>query len=700
MKKLSRKLVLVALAALASVSITGSVEAKKKRGYPSVISLDKPDLDLAISGRVREEFFYLDKVSSLRDNYNDTYHFWRNKVNLGLYLEHGKQEYGEPAVEAKVRLTAFNYWDNATKYTPIIEEANYLEYKEFRKKSLQLEDSPAHTGIVPLLYQEEAWLAMNFDVFWKKLAPMPTTLKVGYFPYMVGRGVSLGDYYDGGIEYMGWEPKGNAGNASQAPAGLLLDIEFSDKYNLELYYSKRSAVTTSPRQTRAPIKAIRLDVPFEAKDPLAIERGTQNDGSIFSAKLDIDYTLGKSKFHLEPYIVYADTPEQTIEMTDDASSKLGTIGAMLEIKGKGDLPKYVFNMEGAVQFGEQELYAIDRNHQVVDIEEGQLLDKWSHIWYKSWNAAAPVSVTKDVEEVVYMRHNRGLEQQGAQIRDKNGALISWTGPLEPYNADLPFGKLRRFRPGYKLKYRGKMLMADFGMYLFKKPLTKLSLAAGYFSGDDYPYNTEVDKNYNGFLPLRDSNYLGHSVNSFAMLYARKIPRPKNVAEHKAYAFNDDSTVTNLKYIGAGVMMHPFWHPKKMIIMANVLGFWEDKAPYMWDKTKTRDVAGENAGDPYAPYYGGVYDGLQKKLGFVGAQTTKRASSFLGTEVNATIVWNVLESLQLVGIFAAYFPGQLYKDIEAQPNRNTRRFTSSGQALYEGLGSKAVIGGNLRMTYKF
>lgn len=333
--------------------------------------------------------------------------------------------------------------------------------------------------------------------------------------------------------------------------------------------------------------------------------------------------------------------------------------------------------------------------------------------------------------VINLDANRSVDKNGEQLQTANLGGVPVTirvsdkevGLLNPFNVvTLPAGGTiaqfidlttpqnvvnsnlvgnERFRKPFKLDYSGFMFMGDIS-YTFEKCPLKVALAGTYISGDAYPYNEQRSRKFKGFMTQRDYNYIGHEVRSLAVLFARVGPRPMNISYNKLYAYNHFQDMSNLAFIGGGLNWFPLKKRDKMSINTNVLGFWTPGRVNKWDVNATPNIDTGNA----------VLDTLQNgalklasdKLGFQGWETNHRASRYMGTELNLIAEYFVLENLRLYTLDAIFFPGQLYKDLKGQPNRNTRRLDVTpgreGEAVYESLGSKVAYGLNLGLRYTF
>lgn len=729
------------------------------------ITLPGQDVDLLIGGRIRHEGVYFDKTLTLRDDFNDRYAFNRTKINLDFHSQHGLRTYGKPAIDMHTTLTSMTIWDDANTYTPLVEEptllnrGNHLLETEF--------DSHKHKGVVPLLYLDEGWVRLYVDTILEMTYPLRIT--IGHFPFILGRGVALGDYPDGAEKYLGWHTPGNPGNATHRSPGILLSADLTDWCTLELYYSLWKKRSHGLDFTRKVINARRLDV--ENRNSIeALERGTHNDTMIFAARLGIKHQFShNNSLYVEPYALFIDAPELTLEFEGDSAARIATFGCMAEYNNSG----FSFNAEVASQFGSHTVHPIDRNHvilgdsyyretattfglssdpnalpQITLSKTGGRLDMTggsparynSHVLLGVKNLSnreeylpyRAYYLNSELTDVINSPQNRDLSAQGAQLKDTDGStyksqkfttdiinqeqqhqygaymfktgvdyydqfvgILTKTPNGTLYNAAIPFGYGTRFRKGYTLDMSGIMAMVDIA-YALPSKKARFALAAGYISGDEYPFNEENNKVFSGFVPFKDANYVGRQVTSFALLYCRKLPRPTNFVDGIFAAENAYESITNLSYIGCGGQVH-LDSEKRLRLEINALQFWMPVAPYTWDTSAERQFTGHADASKLKSIYAHIQE---KEIIFAGDQTMRRASSNLGSEINMVLSCRMTDNLECAIRAGIFIPGKLYSDISGMPNKNTVRYDRDGRRHHESLGTLPAIGGMLRITYKF
>jgi hypothetical protein len=734
----------------------------------SSLFLSSYDVDMTLGGRVRHETFNFTSPLVFRSDYFDKYTFQRAKFNLDIESSFGRRTHGESVIDARIRITSFNVTDNYDVYTPIVLEPIAFHSKNYIRKS-EIGDHQ-HDSTVTLAYLEDGYVDVKLDKFLP--LTVKTAFRIGYFPFLIGRGLALGDYYGGAVDMLGWKEEGDVGNTTQRSPGLTLTCGDPAQCAIQAYYSKWKSHSQGPDHTRKELRARRLDRDEFLNDPATIQRGYSADRDVCAVRGLLSHSSGMDgfSFYAEPYFVYVNAPELTVEYEGDASARLATVGCMVDWRYNG----WRVNAEIGLQFGHQTMHAIDRNHLVfddayytetateydgavaqqsvtsgrLDVTRGTPAAYHSHVMlgittadpesstYVHSGEFLPYRAYYVSDELSHVNAHRSPEEQGAMIRrgaptsntdthiagtvhqSKKMTTDAGTVPgndsaYSPYtfksgiayyddlftvqphgtlfNANIPFGGATRFRNEYTLDLHGAVALLDVS-YTFPSQKLTFAGAVGYISGDDDPCNTEVNKRYNGFIPLRDANYEGHIVKSYAVLAARKIARPSTFSERLLYAQNNFESSTNLEYFGLAAVIRPLTDRSELTIESNLLYFWEDVPPFIWDKKSTRDFG--------STVLNGIWSKLQEDLHFSGYQTTKRASQQLGLEFNTVVTWRPIPSIELRALFATFVPGKLYRDIDGTPNAYAIRLDADGDVHLESLGHTVPFGGMVRLTYFF
>ena len=681
----------------------------------SLVKLKSEDINLTLGGRLKEDYFFYQRVRTLSDKFFDQNDFFRHKLQLDFKMDQGAKKNGTPTTEAGIRLTNYVIWQQNHYYTPFSRE----NVRSLDLDSVITANNVGSKTLMPIIYVEDAWFKLNIDTFCHTLNKNPTFFKIGFFEYEVGRGISLGYHNDMAVEYLGWPGQSNFTRYPQMPPGMLLHSNILSDLSLELYFMKWHENDANLNDVTAPTRAQRLG-------SSRTERGSNKDRN--SWVLKFQYTPPDKLLedvYFEPYWIYTKAPDQVLEFDADASSRLHTFGAMLEFKKNN----FDVNVEVAGQSGEQNVYGIDRNVKMLskDNSSGMVREVFSHIVIPPapelnipnnlGRRKVPVKnegqfsyenydPQKDLSFIVNSDQNRNVNQQGKPII--GGGWNQGNKSVQIYNSDL-FGNAR-FRKPYKLDLNGFMAIADIG-YTFDNYPFRVAGTAGHISGDNYPYNEEVDKTYHGFIPQR-SRYKGLDVRSTLIFDRLVIPRPLNITYRTMYAFNNLKDVSNLEFLGVGGTWYPFKKRTKGTLTANCIFFWEDANLYKWDKDGHHPdplIEAQIAYDRAKLGFRGVnpiyksedyYKNSNPDATNKGWLSDQTASRFLGAEIDVKGQIQLISECRLQGKVCLFVPGGLYKDLDGQPNELTQYVDAQGLSHYESLGHKYAFAFIIGLDYTF
>lgn len=667
----------------------------------SEVHLTSHNLRLYFGGLLNDDFFLYTHAYTLRNDYHDQVDFFRHKLHLDMVVTQGTNICGKPASQAGIRLKNYVFWQNEGAYTPITIDSINIPQLD----NLNIAQNTKVRPLIPLIFVEQAWFKLNFDVFTDCFKDNPTFLKVGYFPYIVGRGVALGFHEDLAVDYLGWAGDGGFTRYPFMPPGILFRTEVNENLTWDIYFNLWRETNASLSDVLQPERASRL----YGKRP---ERGSGKDRITWVTKLDFSKSYeGFGDVLLEPYFLYVDAPEQGIEFNADASSKLFTLGVMADLKYNN----FNVNVEIAGQFGHQHIHAIDRNVvQITRSATGQMQNSFSHIVFDNSESQSLVTASRDQAAIptpsleadifepqnyadfyVEQPFNRDLNQQGEQILRLPGTVAkidAHSAKQNIFNSET-FGN-NRFRNPYTLSYQSFMALADI-TYEFKDQPFKLAASVGHISGDNYPYNEEVSRHYNGFIPLR-SRYRGHGIQNFFMFDRQVTPRPLNISYRTLYAFNDLKDLSNLQFIGFGTTWYPYQDRNKLSITGTIMWLWEAATLKKWDKNGKHpdaDIEKQLKRLRNTPIDG-------KPTLFSGWEKQEHASRMLGTEYNLKAIYQVLDHCLWVTKLVVFVPGGLYKDLLGQPNQVTQRIDEQGLLRYDSLGHQAAFAFVTGLKYDF
>lgn len=674
----------------------------------SELHLTTHDLKMFIGGKLKDEAYLYSYINTLRTDYHDRIDFFRHKFNLDLMINQGTKKFGRPSSEAGVRIMNYVFWQDESNYLPItVDRINLLPVD-----NLQIAQNLKAKALIPLIFVEQAWFKLHFDTFTDTFKNNPTFLQVGYFPYMVGRGVTMGFHDDLAVDYLGWAGEGGYTRYPFMPPGALFRMQITDQLTWDAYFNLWRETNASLIDVLSPERSSRLSGPPE--------RGSGKDRQTWVTKFNYsaqDECLGN--LVIEPYFVYVNAPELMVELPADASSKLYTIGVMTDWR-KNNLS---FNIEVAGQFGHQNIHAIDRNvEQLTSGSNGQINRSFSHVNLiiqanpevnpvrraespVSQDTQIPVGSTSEfVPDLQYHylvnnEQNRNIDSQGDKILRANGTPTSPSLGNNVINNTI-FAN-NRFRPGYRLSNKGFMALADISYEFECQPL-KIAGSIGHISGDNFPYNDEVDHTYRGFIPMR-SRYVGLGVQNFFIFDRLVLPRPLNISYRTLYAFNNLKDLSNLQFFGVGLTWFPFEDRKRMTVTTDMMFLWEHARLFKWDVNgKHPDPAIEaqlvRLRNTPTNANGNQFTGSPTL--FSGWESAEHARRFLGVEIDMKFSYKMLDHCDWNTKVVLFFPGGLYKDLIGQPNQNTQRIDERKFLRYDSLGKSPAFGFVTGFNYRF
>lgn len=685
------KYVLFLTALCFSTGLTCTLPTKYKNRDLTHFELHHKDAIFTLKGRLTDELFFYNRVNTLRDDYFDSNEFVRHKLNLDFTFIQDKHAYRAPTSEGFVRLTNYLYWQYNDKYMPCL-----VDQSDALRTNFNQAQSTLHArNLMPLIFPEQAWFKLNLERICDMLYDRPTSFKIGFFPYTLGRGISLGYHDDLGIESQGWAGEGDFTRYPYMPPAALFTTRIMKNLTTDFYFSKWREVDACIEQTTLPVRHNHLG-------EINPERGKGKDRNVLAIKADyITHPTALETWHLQPYWLYVNAPEQTIEIEADASAQLHTLGMMINIINDN----ISVNVECAGQYGYQDIHAIDRNSikdgnfthiflgandSRVPVPAGNLIKKGTDIGY--------VKAENELANVINSLNNRNLDMQGQPLVKANGSLLrvnpfsgssnNGSNDIQTYNSNIFNNK--RFRPGYRRNHCGAMALIDINYDFLTYPL-RVGAAAGHISGDEYPYNDELGGSNHGFIPLR-SRYKGEAVKSFLLFDRLIIPRPMNLSHKNLYAFNNLKNLSDLQYLGVSLSWFPLEDRKTMAVSNDLMFFWKAASINKWDKNgQCPDVLANQPNQ--LPFD-------QQQLNFTGWESTEPARRFLGTEFDFKLLYQFIDHCTVFTKLCLFFPGGLYKDLDGQPNIATRSVDMQGNMHYDSLGSQTALGFVCGLDYKF
>ncbi len=660
--------------------------------------------DLYYGGSIKTDYYGARRADTLRKDFiDDSFDQFRNRNEFSLAFSHKVDEYRVRPV-AQGQITIGN-----TTFGRAINKVKNLD-KELELNKYDAIFPPVKINLL------EAWMQVNIDQLFSNNEPFAMSAKIGFFPFFVGRGISLGDWYNGGSNLFGFAKTGVFRHSPKYAPGFLFSGELIKKtLHYDFYYS--------PAVTEEVYLASTGYLATTQEEPLS-------ERHIFAGRLKyaVDF-YDNSKSYFEPYFVYYNSPRQSIFTNYDAHLKNLTLGFMVDHKAKG----FEINGEFARQFGRLSVREklntfrpdivkfVGTNTSGAKAYDAPI----SPNFLRPFSGVVGTETICDKDGVAYA--------QGASAT--TNAYYALPRNLNEWREEGSFlPENQRFfehHPSYDVELAGAMATIDM-RYTFDEYPFKVAASFGYFSGDRYlndavdnfvaspslsrPLKNQPTRSAKNFLPLRDFYYRGLWALPMIMFNSGRVPRPYDLSVSDGIAYNETDAATDLIYGTIGCTFSFGETFSKLVISPCVGAYWKHSDTPIWDIkldqpgliADEQRVNAENAfilserPSPLLKASDYSYRALQ------GWQTTKFANKFLGMEVSCLASYQVTENVDIALKVGIFMPGQFYKDIEGTPNSNTQRkgerIASNGtfNAVAEnpGLGYNAAYGANLRIGYTF
>jgi len=580
------------------------------------VRAELPDWEYAFSGQFSEETFYAQFIKLL--NHNNPFDqalYFRHKLDIKTHLLFGRQIYGDPVAEFQFVLRNNGLWgSNDGTIKTINTETKILDAV-----------GQEHNHGIPryIFWMKELWLDINLAKALGLNFDTSHHFKIGAFPFQLGRGISLGDAYAVGPNYLGFY---SDGFVDQFACGALLEGDFiANKLHYDLYLAILQNKCNNFGEVAQKIRGQEyghFDTP---------QRGFGKINFVFASRLKWDALDGNyGKLNFEPYGLYNHDAEQKIEFVADAASKLATFG----LAGEYVFKQFEFGFDCAFNIGRQAVKGWDRNQiNLTNIDSRVALIN-SHVNDGMGNNI-PFVPKSDAQNMIINRNNT---QQDESLNKKIIGEVDAIGFLPKAGTEGPVSLVNagdRYRNAYNNQYRGYMAVADAACWLYKEDL-KIAVAAGISSGDQDPNLDRKDGVYSGFIPLQEA-YNGTRVKSVHFLGSGKIGRPLSIPqEDQTGTFAKTiSNFSNLIFWGTGIKWEPKSTKNKFLVWPNFLMFWED---FKINK----------------------FDLVTKK------ESCEKASSYLGIECNLFLDYYFFKDMKLFCISSIFIPGMHFTDIKGRP----------------------------------
>ncbi len=621
----------------AVVNMAGNQEVLVKKPKPEACSQKlfstrswdgKNTADLNIKGTV--DFFYGDHIGFFSDSPLDQRFSIKSNwdANLNINLNN--------VVKNKITVRTKANWGNET------------SIMSTTSSTFKIGDAVtgAHSHFVPRLvpWVREAWIDFSVNEALSMDKDVEHRVKLGAFPFNLGRGISLGSAYSASNGFLGFC---STNIIDQFAFGTLLTGDIiKNQLTYNAYVGILENLSDSALRVNDPVYANQIgrrNNPERGFGVINFVVAFNTKWRPFNSQRDC-----KVDFEIEPYIMYNHAPEQQVEVRGDATGKLGTCGFAMDYTGA----RFEWGVENAYNFGGQRVHALDRNQVQVFVDsDGVVKNRYTSILVGNPNTGAKAIQTAGLKALLAgAGSGQGVSLNGQEVGVVNETTCCTTGPVTYYN------DYNRFRSAYTNKFKGMMLVTDAAYSIREDKSLKFVMTAAWATGDENPNHNLTDPNdssqdgdYQGFVTLQEV-YAGKRLESLFVIGNNAVSRPFSQPtfvkpQNAAIGILKPSMVgftpsivgdfTNLVYIGAGFDLSTSVMGKKWRVRPSVLSYWQDKATKKFDRVK--------------------------KL-----SSNEYADKHLGVEINTTMRVDLVESVTGYFIGGLFVPGKHYDDIQGMP----------------------------------
>ena len=599
---------------IADTSIEETLEARWPVKDPLEFNLG--NINGHVHVRWKPESFYGRNIHLLNNNVDaDEIYFSRSTIDVDLHLGYGKEFFGYNAAEFYWDLRHKVIWgDPGTSAITNKQSIKFLDFVGFEHD---------HTISVQFPRIREIWMAFSIPDALGLSFKNNHFLKLGSFPFELGRGISLGNAFAVNPGFLGFY---SDNTVDQFAYGFLFYGEFIQKIlSYDLYGAILENLSDSFRNTTAKVRGQEFG---RKRNP---QRGAGEVDYIIASRLTWIPVYDEAEcknVHIEPYFFFNNAPEQKVEVPADAESKLATFGLAAEFA----IHNFECGFDMAFNTGYQKVRGLDRNIVKAENRGGVATFINSRVHIGSPDGALVTFDPKTPNGALI----QSLIENSPESSIFNGKAIGTVNGVELFNGQF------RFRDPYTNDFKGKMFIAD-GSY--KICDVKISGMIGVATGDEDPNvdlhdpnDTRVDGDYKGFISVQEI-YTGDRVESVFLLGgAGRAPRPLSSPSQDTVLDEMPSTIsnfTNLIILGTSIDYQPTCFDRYIRIRPNLLFYWQEHATKKFDKATRKS-------------------------------SEELASKFLGTEVNLFFDGQLMPDLVSFFRGSVFIPGSHYRDIRCKP----------------------------------
>jgi hypothetical protein len=573
-------------------SLSKIININQNEKLRSFIHLSKSnDLQCEIDGKFRFDSAYGLNTRLLNSSNKGLDKFLvlgRSLIDLGASFSFGEEKFDRPIIEAALNVRNRCLWgkpeDIAATTSTTISDGDYTFGKHNHKIG------------VPLFYLRGLDFTLDLNAVFNIENKSLHFLKAGFFPFDLGRGISLGSAYGVSPDFINYD---SSDVIQEYAPGIMLNGTFDEKKTVEYraYLGILKNLSSSFSDVNEAVRAAEYGYKYKP----------QRDFGVFNivGAIQFDWNIeqeNKNKLRFSPYALIYHQGEGILSLSSDSSTELATFGAELNL---GKTEKFEICCEFAKNHGYLIVKGLDTNS--IKRENRNFSIATSP---KTTNSESTVLTNSGV---TYFGETNGIDIKNRSAiyygsSDSRQLSISNVFQSETSNGKnipecLTSATLQnnsdRFKDPYESILQGWMFVIDATYNFLNKENKKYSgsLAAGIASGDENPhtYNARgVDRKYEGFIGVQEV-YSGKSVkSSFLMSGVGKTPRvlsflsvdtgEDDTDEETDYIFPSNITrFSNLAYLGSSLNFSVESKNYKFKINPNLLYYLQVIQPVIYSK---------------------------------------------------------------------------------------------------------------------
>jgi len=611
------------------------------------IFYQKEDMAVSWFGSYRAESF-LSRNASLLNSCNvfDRLYWSRHILDMGFNMEYGEGTYGEKVFEINMNWRSRARWGNPTIFSTTQTRTRALD-------EIGRNHSHGISRMIPWL--REIWFEFDISKALDLTFMTKPKFKLGAFPFLVGRGIALGAAYSVGPEFLGFYT--DYAIDQFAFAVNVSDSFLDEKLDFDFYVAILKSNAGGLSDTGALINTQKFGYrSCPERGPFKVNLAVAS-----RIKWHVFNTPEIGALDIEPYFMFNHDPEQRVEFTADAESKLFTLGFATEYVGN----QFEFGFDYASNMGRQKVFGWDRNQNAIENRNGSPTIVSSHV-IANVNPLNPVNATNEtisniskyraINSKVTINDQLEIKPYGTEAQalidtantgeEFNGKPL---GVIENYSAsvhapvgntelqDTLFNSKSRFRNSYINRYEGWMIVGDAAWWPVEKTL-RLAITSGISSGDSNPNEENFDGSYGGFIPLQEY-YYGKRVRSVFFLgsgsrFNRPLSQPRNNLQAPSRFASVVNNFSNVALLGGGILWQPETE-KTFSVNTNTIAYWQPYPGRRFDPIANKDL--EELSDPY-----------------------------LGLEINTFLEYYLFKNTKLYLVTSAFIPGIHFTQIKGRP----------------------------------